>query len=61
MTPEPSASPRPRLTREARELVHLMIMAERQVGNRQVAAAIEMLLLVHDRAHGIEHAETEGR
>lgn len=43
----------PRLTSKARRLISETIEAERAVGDREVAAALEVLMLVHDRVHGI--------
>lgn len=45
--------PMPRLTENARREIKDTVEAERAVGSRNVAAAIEMLLLLHDRVHGI--------
>ena len=42
---------RPKLAPEARELIGETIQAERAVGDRSVAAAIEFLMNHHDRTH----------
>ncbi|WP_292234541.1 hypothetical protein [Mesorhizobium sp.] len=43
----------PKLNAAARERIQEAIEAERAVGDRKVAATIEMLLLLHDKVHGI--------
>lgn len=43
----------PKLNAAARERVQEQIEGERAVGDRKVAAAIEMLLVLHDKVHGI--------
>ncbi len=43
----------PRLTEKARQEIIDAIEAERAVGSRKTAAAMEILLLLHDRVHGI--------
>jgi hypothetical protein len=49
-TPKPRL---PRLSAAARRRVKETIEGERAMGDRQLASDLEMLLLAHDRAHGI--------
>lgn len=43
----------PKLNEASRERVQQAIEAERECGDRKVAAAMEMLLVLHDKVHGI--------
>jgi hypothetical protein len=47
------AKPTVKLNDKSRELVKDAIEAEREIGSRKLAVALEMLLKCHDQAHGI--------
>lgn len=51
----------PKLTAKARELILETIKFDRLCGSRDVAAATEMLLVLHDRIHGLADDSLKSR
>lgn len=54
MSKAPDNKPLPKLTDVARKKVKARISDARLIGEREEAAILEMLLVLHDRVHGLE-------